>query len=105
MGTCSSTDRVSGATVVRFPQRTYSASWSLAAAYGRECDFANGETYLDGGSGVKASLSECLDSCEATSGCRSAIFYYNSNWCSHVSTACTNTRELPDTAAVSFTKP
>jgi len=101
--TCSNTESTPGATAVRLAPATYSASWALAAGYGRECDFLNGETYLASSSGTKGSLSACLDSCEGTPGCRSAIFYYDSSWCSHVSTACTNTKEA--SGAVSFTKP
>ena len=97
---CSSTRAVKGAVIVIFQPRV--SVFSLATGYGKECDFGHGEVYVSRSSGLAGSLSACLDSCEATAVCRSVVFYYNSNWCSHASTACTKTK--PGSNAVSFTK-
>ena len=95
-----------GATVVVVPPGNHN-NWILVRQYGWGCDIGSGdksgEVYLDSSSGKVDSLSACLDSCEQTTGCRSIAFYYTSNWCSHVSTACKKTKESGDT--VSFTKP
>ena len=91
------------ATAVVLPPRSYTASWALVGVFGTQCDFSSGEVYMRSSSARVGSLSDCLDSCEATAGCRSAIFYYNSNWCSHASTACTATMKMDH--AVAFSKP
>ena len=93
---CSRPVSVSGATLVRFHPKSYTASWTLAANFGAKCDYKNGELYMPKSSKIRGSLSECLDSCEAASGCRSAVFYYNSKFCSHFSTPCTARKEKLD---------
>ena len=92
-----------GSTTVRLQSRTYTASWALVA-YGRECDFSNGEEFLDSSSRTVRSLSQCLDSCDVAVGCRSIVFDYTSSFCSHVSTPCTNTKEAANVASFSNLK-
>merc|ERR1712032_473424 len=55
--------------------------------------------FLASSSGVVDNLKACLASCETVSACRSAVFYYLSNFCSHVSTACTRTTTVKGAAS------
>merc|ERR1712032_384473 len=101
--TCSSLRDSPGSTVVKFQSRSHAGSWTLKTAYGRACDFGTEGGYIGSSSQNRASLSECLDSCAVTHGCKSVVFYYSSNFCSHVSTACTLTKTSPDAVSFSMT--
>ena len=97
---CSTTRAVKGATAVILQPRV--SVFSLAAEYGKQCDFGHGEVFLAGSSGLAASVSACLASCEAVAACKSVVFYDKYNYCSHVSTGCTKTTAA--VGAVSFIK-
>merc|ERR1711934_706742 len=99
---CANQQDLAGSTVVRLKPRSYTASWSITGGYGRQCDFRKGEVFLQSSSRTVGSLAECLATCAATAGCRSAIFFYKTSYCSHVGTTCTKTR--PSADAISFTQ-
>merc|ERR1719174_1247112 len=64
--------------------------WGQGSANVR-CNQAAGEVRLPKSSVMTSSLEKCKKSCEDTAGCRS-ITYFKTNWCTHFSTPCTNTK-------------
>ena len=56
-----------------------------------KCNQAAGEVRMRKSSVMTSSLEKCKKSCEDTAGCRS-ITYFKTNWCTHFSTPCTNTK-------------
>ena len=57
------------------------------------CDKNAGEVYSATSPGKGLSVDQCQQACEETAGCQS-ITYFNSGWCSHFSTPCTNTKRV-----------
>ena len=53
------------------------------------CDTNNGEVYMQSSPGKGSSLERCKQACEDTADCQS-ITFFDSGWCSHFSTSCTN---------------
>merc|ERR1712048_1303684 len=50
-----------------------------------------GEVYRTNSPGKVASLNQCKKSCEDEADCKS-ITYFNSGWCSHFSSSCSNSK-------------
>ena len=67
-------------------------SW-LALGQGSQCDTDAGEVYLDSSPGKGSTLEKCKQACEDATGCQS-ISFFQSGWCSHFSTDCTNTKNV-----------
>merc|ERR1711939_1006437 len=65
-----------------------------------QCDTGAGEEYLANSPGKVSSLDECKELCQGEAACRSITYFTNTRWCSHYSTACTNTKK--NNKAVSF---
>ena len=55
------------------------------------CDAGAGEKYMPKTSQSASSIEACEKFCQDDSECKS-ITFYNSGWCSHFSTECTNTK-------------
>ena len=72
-------------------------SWRDVAV-GVVCDTDAGEKYLDNSPGKGSSLDQCKQSCQNSAECQS-ITYFNSGWCSHFSTSCTNTKKSKKAAS------
>ena len=89
-----------------FPVRIYIAPtvpvW-LVVGSKTECDVNAGEVYLENSPGKLPSLEECRQSCEDATACQS-ITYFNSGWCSHFSTPCTNTKKNSKAVAFRFNR-
>merc|ERR1719213_738515 len=56
-----------------------------------QCDAGAGEVYRSQSPGKVPDLAACQKSCENDAGCKS-ITLFNSGWCSHFSTGCTETK-------------
>ena len=56
------------------------------------CDASAGEVYLTNSPGKGLSLDECKKTCEGALGCQSITLSAKTGYCSHLSTACTNTK-------------
>ena len=97
---CKSTEKNDDATAVQFPPENRDPySWSLVA-YGKECDFDKGEEFIPSTSKTRDSLMQCLESCQSQPDCKAIVYYPQSLFCSHVSTACEKTQASPQ--AISF---
>ena len=75
-------------------------SWALAGD-GKECDQAAGEAYLKSSSGVVASQTQCLVSCQESRLCNSVSYHFHGGWCSHFSTKCEKTKNMANTVSFS----
>merc|ERR1712032_611950 len=73
-------------------------SWQSVGAK-LQCDTSAGEVYMQSSLGNVPDLEQCKTSCKDTEGCQS-ITYFKSNWCSHYSTSCSNTKKARNGAEV-----
>merc|ERR1712032_1686421 len=68
--------------------RKKSDAWVIVGS-NIECDEGAGEVYRRNSPGKVETLEQCQKSCEDQAACKS-ITYFNSGWCSHFSTSCSN---------------
>lgn len=101
---CTKTKRQKNAVVHRLsvstgaPRVDMKRSWRVIGSK-TACNTGAGEVYLPNSPGKGLSLAQCKKSCEDAAGCQS-ITYFNSGWCSHFSTACTETKRQSKASAL-----
>jgi len=102
---CTKTTRQKNAFVHRLsvstaaPRVDTKRSWRVIGTK-TACDTGAGEVYLPNSPGKGQTLSQCKKSCEDAAGCQSITYYYSNKWCSHFSTACTETKRKSKATAL-----
>merc|ERR1711939_750504 len=90
--------KVSGTSATTTPAQGAKAAWKSVGS-NTECDAGAGEKYHRQSSAQRSSLEQCKQSCEDEPACKS-ITYFSGGWCSHFSTACTETKSSNNAIAM-----